>query len=246
VTDEERHFIYVHPITGYLILRQLPAIDPAIAQAVLQHQERLDGSGYPVGLREQAISPLARILTVADITESVLAKFSDHRRLSVLLRLNTQKYDNRALSCLQEAIASAQAVEPSHMPAPPEILGHTLAHFADVLSRWAKLRASLGPVGNSAAAGELEFLFERIHGLNSTLLQFGFDPDSIDNLVALAGEDQEIAAEMAAVLDETRFQFAQMAQEIDRREEDGSLRIPAAIQTGFAEWRSRLKLADTL
>jgi hypothetical protein len=51
---------------------------------------------------------------------------------------------------------------------------------------------------------------------------------------------------MAAVLDETRFQFAQMAQEIDRREEDGSLRIPAAIQTGFAEWRSRLKLADTL
>jgi len=43
--------------------------------AVLQHHERLDGSGYPNGLKAAAIMPEARILMVADVVEAM----SSHR-----------------------------------------------------------------------------------------------------------------------------------------------------------------------
>ena len=47
--------------------RQRPDVPSAVVEAVLQHHEYLDGSGYPSGLRGEAISPLARMLTVCDI-----------------------------------------------------------------------------------------------------------------------------------------------------------------------------------
>ena len=40
---------------------------------VLQHHERLDGSGYPAGLRDGAILPEARILAVADVVEAMVS-----------------------------------------------------------------------------------------------------------------------------------------------------------------------------
>lgn len=44
-----------------------------IAQVILQHHERLDGSGYPQGLRDDQILMAARIVTVADVTEAMTA-----------------------------------------------------------------------------------------------------------------------------------------------------------------------------
>ena len=38
-----------------------------MAQTVLQHHERLDGSGYPLGIKDEDIIPEARILMVADV-----------------------------------------------------------------------------------------------------------------------------------------------------------------------------------
>jgi HD-GYP domain-containing protein (c-di-GMP phosphodiesterase class II) len=42
-----------------------------VAQAVLQHHERIDGSGYPRGLEGSEIIPEARILAVADVVEAM-------------------------------------------------------------------------------------------------------------------------------------------------------------------------------
>lgn len=240
IADAERRFIYVHPVAGYLILKQL-GVDPQVAHAVLQHQERLDGSGYPTGLHGEAIAPLARVLMVADIAESVLARFADHRRLSVLLRLNTQKYDPRVIAKLHEALGTTDEPLPEPDPLNSATLGQRLATVAALLAGWAEVRRLQGET--APAGSPLTFLYERIHALNSTLLEFGFDPDSFGALVSLAQEDRDIAAEMQAVLDETRFQFAEMAQETDRREEDGKLQLSAELQAALSAWRRQLKSA---
>ena len=44
MTLEERRHLYVHPITGYLMLRDFTELPKGTAEAVLQHHERLDGS----------------------------------------------------------------------------------------------------------------------------------------------------------------------------------------------------------
>lgn len=59
-----------HPQVGYDILKGFPFPWP-IADIVLQHHERIDGSGYPQGLKGDAILIEARILAVADVLESM-------------------------------------------------------------------------------------------------------------------------------------------------------------------------------
>lgn len=62
--------IKAHPRYGYDILKDLEFPWP-VAQAILQHHERLDGSGYPQGLKGQDIILEARILMVADVIEAM-------------------------------------------------------------------------------------------------------------------------------------------------------------------------------
>ncbi len=59
-----------HPEVGYNLLRRIDFPWP-IADIIRQHHEYLDGSGYPHGLKGDEILPEARILTVADIVESI-------------------------------------------------------------------------------------------------------------------------------------------------------------------------------
>ncbi len=61
--------IKAHPTTGFEILADVDFGLP-VAELVLQHHERLDGSGYPRGLNGEEILPEARILAVADVVEA--------------------------------------------------------------------------------------------------------------------------------------------------------------------------------
>ncbi|MBI4292329.1 MAG: GAF domain-containing protein [Betaproteobacteria bacterium] len=66
----EFELIKAHPQSGYDILKGIEFPWP-IAQIVLQHHERLDGSGYPQGLKGDAIIFEAKILAVADVVEAM-------------------------------------------------------------------------------------------------------------------------------------------------------------------------------
>jgi HD-GYP domain-containing protein (c-di-GMP phosphodiesterase class II) len=70
----EHQLIQVHPQTALEILGNLQFPWP-VAQVILQHHERVDGSGYPQGLKGEAILPEARIIAVADVVEAM----SSHR-----------------------------------------------------------------------------------------------------------------------------------------------------------------------
>jgi putative nucleotidyltransferase with HDIG domain len=74
ITDIEYSLIKTHPQAGYDILKGINFPWP-VAQIVLQHHERFDGSGFPQGLKGDAILLEARILSVADVIEAM----SSHR-----------------------------------------------------------------------------------------------------------------------------------------------------------------------
>ncbi|MEO3946420.1 HD-GYP domain-containing protein [Gorillibacterium sp. CAU 1737] len=67
LTDEEYELIKKHTIHGYQILRDTPGLSHRVALVALQHHERLDGRGYPFGIREDKLDPLSKIVAVADI-----------------------------------------------------------------------------------------------------------------------------------------------------------------------------------
>jgi len=69
LTQPEITLIKIHPQMGYDILKGIEFPWP-IAQIVLQHHERLDGSGYPDGLKGDEILKEARIVGLADVVEA--------------------------------------------------------------------------------------------------------------------------------------------------------------------------------
>jgi putative nucleotidyltransferase with HDIG domain len=66
----EWELIKTHPVVGYKILKQIPFPWP-IAEIVYQHHERINGSGYPRGLKGDVIRLEAKILAVADVIEAI-------------------------------------------------------------------------------------------------------------------------------------------------------------------------------
>lgn len=74
LSEIEYKLIKVHPEMGYKILEKVEFSWP-ISKIIMQHHERLDGSGYPMGLKNDEICLEARILAVADVVEAM----STHR-----------------------------------------------------------------------------------------------------------------------------------------------------------------------
>jgi len=72
LTANEFNLIKEHSQTGYDIIKSID-YPWAIAEIVLQHHERLDGSGYPRGLKNAEILLEAQIIAVADVVESMMS-----------------------------------------------------------------------------------------------------------------------------------------------------------------------------
>jgi len=83
LSEAEFTMIKMHPVIGYEILTTMDLSWP-IAQMVHQHHERMDGSGYPLGLSSQDIILEARILAVADVVEAI----ASHRPYRPALGIN--------------------------------------------------------------------------------------------------------------------------------------------------------------
>ncbi|MDH3428228.1 MAG: HD-GYP domain-containing protein [Gemmatimonadota bacterium] len=95
-----------HPELGYKIVRGL--VHAEIAETVLCHHERFDGTGYPHGRRGDAIPLLARILTVADAFDAMTSDRCYQPALSIEFALNEiqahagSQFDPRVVEALQD------------------------------------------------------------------------------------------------------------------------------------------------
>ncbi len=70
LTDLEFSLVKTHSQIGYDILKEIQFMQP-VAEMVLQHHEKLDGSGYPNGLKGDEILVGSRIIAVADVVEAI-------------------------------------------------------------------------------------------------------------------------------------------------------------------------------
>lgn len=73
LTDEEYEQIKQHSQFGYDLIKEIPKHDKA-KEIVLYHHERIDGKGYPEGLKSNDIPLLARIVCIADAFDAMMSK----------------------------------------------------------------------------------------------------------------------------------------------------------------------------
>lgn len=217
ITPDERRYVHVHPLASHAVLNAIKDFPPAARTAVLQHHERLDGSGYPNGLRADKITPLARLLAVADVAETVIRRF-DLPRLDMLARLHYHRFDRAAGAALRDLIHATP--EDAHHP-PQELLDAAtkLARLADVLRSWFAQRSVFEHMAAPAEPDQspLAFLFERMHTIRQLVLQAGFDPDRSESMLYIAQDDPDVLLELRTMLDEIEWLLQDLAIEIDRR-----------------------------
>ncbi len=70
LTDMEHSMVKIHPQAGHDLIRDAGLPFP-VPEIIRQHHERLNGSGYPQGIRGNAVLLEARILAVADVVEAI-------------------------------------------------------------------------------------------------------------------------------------------------------------------------------
>jgi len=107
LTDMEMALIQSHPRVAYDILKSVSFPWP-LAEIVLQHHERVDGSGYPQGLQGDDILLEARILSVADTVEAMASHRPYRAALGIDVALSEieehrgSRYDSEAVdACLR-------------------------------------------------------------------------------------------------------------------------------------------------
>ena len=71
LTKDEFDLIKTHTHAGYKIVKEITNLDISVSYGVLMHHERLDGSGYPLGLKGAEIHPFAKIIAIADVFDAM-------------------------------------------------------------------------------------------------------------------------------------------------------------------------------
>ena len=115
-----------HPHIGYNIIKAGPGLEE-VSEIVLAHQERYDGSGYPLGLKGDAICLGARIFAVIDTYDAIRtdrpysAGRSAEVALDEILRHKGTLFDPTVVEALQRCHAEIEKVghwNPPVLPAP--------------------------------------------------------------------------------------------------------------------------------
>ena len=109
LNDEEYDSIKMHPIYGVILTDGVDAVNTEIRKIILQHHEKLNGTGYPRGIR--AMSDLAKIVSVADIFDALTSIRSYHNARSakdsidIILNLaNKGEHDKEVVRALEDSI----------------------------------------------------------------------------------------------------------------------------------------------
>lgn len=82
LSGNEMDIMRTHSIMGYRLLEKMNVLDQEVLLGILHHHERVDGSGYPMGLKGDQISLFGRIIAIADIFDAATSTKSYHEKSS--------------------------------------------------------------------------------------------------------------------------------------------------------------------
>lgn len=82
-----------HSIYSYELVKNIPYLDNSVSLGVLMHHERLDGSGYPLGLKEDKISTFAKIIGITDMFDAMTSDRSYSKKQNPFKVLEIMQHD---------------------------------------------------------------------------------------------------------------------------------------------------------
>ncbi|MBI4996139.1 MAG: HD domain-containing protein [Rhodocyclales bacterium] len=105
--------VAVHPHIGRMLVRELTTLSALIGDAVAEHHERLDGSGYPAQKASAGISRFGRVIGVADTCAAVIMRNAPDSadRLIVATKIVPEEFDHAVVDAVVRPLQSAGVVQ---------------------------------------------------------------------------------------------------------------------------------------
>ncbi|MBM3117468.1 HD domain-containing phosphohydrolase [Jeongeupia naejangsanensis] len=218
---EAMRIIDDHPQLAALLLRRCPEVPESAVLAVLQHHERVDGSGYPTHGTHRVLHPLGEILAVAEAVGSVLPKRRPAAML-IWLRLIRNSFRTDAIDLLARALQGIVLPGHSH---PSEarllVLSEQLGGQAALFDNWLAQR------GRLEALALPDFVIDRLDRIYGMLAQLGIDLHRIELALDYAIDDEQVAQELLALAQEVDWQLGDLLRDIQRHDLPQSASWPA-------------------
>ncbi|MCW7536697.1 HD domain-containing protein [Aquabacterium sp. A7-Y] len=230
---EQWKHIATHPIVAAHLLRDMPGAGAQVAEAVLFHHERLDGFGYPQGLRGVQLPVSGQVLALAEMLIGLIeAGRSPSERADVAIKLIRGEF-NRTLVARVAQAARVSAALPSE-PASPLTSGEIEALVARVsvlsatLQRLYALAANIDEQirgGNPALKELMHHAHERGRRIRLAFSSTGLDTLSPQVLRERLGvAEPHVHFEVEIILREIEWRLREVKRETRIRME----RLPAA------------------
>jgi HD domain len=218
LSGDERRPLYVHPVTSSMLVARFHEYPKEVARAILEHHERLDGSGYPRGLSGEAISPLGRLLSLCVV---VTAMFDGERqypeqRVSLLLRTGPRRYDPTLVPSIHRLLRALPPVEADvHVEVEDSV--SRLQVLADLLTRWHDAAAASAPALDAACQAVLTAVADQAETLQRVLREAGATPEQLPLLTDGAAADPALRAELWVLTRELDWHLRSGANQLRRR-----------------------------
>lgn len=214
-----RKHLVAHPVTAMLMIRAQEVYPKAVETAVLEHHERMDGTGYPRGIEGEAISPMGQILLLAEVATAIYEKYPDTpaHRLSLTLRLNHRKLPAAFIALLLPVLDHAAGADTPAMPAEGEI-ARCVAALAGAFASWAELSSTVPQSWLSLSSHRAcAFVEQRLAALQKSLIEAGAHPQQEADFMAHLQGDARGLSELLLVTREALWQLQTLLNACQRR-----------------------------
>ncbi|MDM4767868.1 HD domain-containing phosphohydrolase [Pelomonas sp. SE-A7] len=217
--EQWRHIVS-HPVIGHRVLLALPGAGAAVAEAVLNHHERLDGFGYPRGLVEDQVPLDGQILAVSEWLMALIESGGGAlARASVASKLIPGEFSPSLLEAINAAARNSgemdawlQSLQPLASMQPQfQRVTATLERF-ETLRAWLDRQiADSGP----ALREVLQQGLRRMLRIQASFYSSGLNslrPDDLQREQEL-GDDPELKQELAALIGEFGWRLRELERE---------------------------------
>lgn len=207
----ERRHIYAHPLTAYMLIKDFPELPKVVAEAILEHHERMDGRGYPRGLSADQIGRFGQILGIAVVSAKAfeIDNTDALQKLAVTLKVGARQYGKGLVGHIVNVISQSTFSEDS--------TGENVG-FMEQLNLVTEAFDQFKLVDSANLGKEIsDFVKQRILRSRMEFLDAGIDLENVKASLSTFESQPSLAHEYIPLVKEAVWQLRSILLDISRR-----------------------------
>ena len=225
-----RRQVEAHPVIMHAVLDSFGRRYADAARAILEHHERVDGSGYPRGRRGDQLSQAGQVLALAEFLVSLHTR-RECTHTIIALKLQRHHFDPALVETAFRMLGSIQTATDAPEGTFAELVTR-LQESQTVLTEW----LALSEPDDDLALPErdLSWLHDRAATIQRHFTRLGIHTDDLERSLEPIADDSDAIAELTIVADEIRYQIIDTTWEFHRRVDAKAIEtLPAVVRRTF-------------